>query len=99
MSMYFDIVWREPGTRKIVLRILLQLQTMLADSRQDVGHFWDQDPRRNGMEPILTNRMESGTELLRTIGLTLPKADILHIFINRRRRTRVGPDPACVQTP
>ena len=65
MSLYNDIVWENEETKTIVLRILLQLQTMLTDSRQDVGHFWDQDPRRNGMEPIQTNRMESGTELLK----------------------------------
>ena len=65
MSLYNDIVWENEETKTIVLRILSKLQSMLADSHQDVGPFWDQDPRRNGMEPIQTNRIESLTELLK----------------------------------
>ena len=47
---------------KNVRRILLRLWIMLADSRSDVGHFWDVDQRRNGTEPILVNQVENGTK-------------------------------------
>ena len=40
MSMYNDIVWRERGNTEMCEKIQLQLRTMLADSRSEVGHFW-----------------------------------------------------------
>ena len=51
-------------TQKNARRILLQLRIMLADSRSDVGHFWDMDQRRNGTELFLISQMDSGTRLL-----------------------------------
>ena len=65
-------------TRRIVWRILSKLQNTLEDSRKDVGHFWGLDARRNGVEPILTNRTENGTDLLKAWSSTLLKADILY---------------------
>ena len=64
-------------TQKNDRRILLQLRIMLADSRSDVGHFWDLDQRRNGTELILINQMENGTRLLNEWCSTLQKAVIL----------------------
>ena len=50
---------------KTVLPILSMLQHTLERSRKDVCHFWCLDARRNGMEPIVRNRTENGTELLK----------------------------------
>ena len=50
--------------KKIVLRMLSELLSVLEDSRKDIGRFQGLDPRRNGTEPMSTNRMESGTRLL-----------------------------------
>ena len=61
--------------KKIVLRMLTELLGMLEDSREDIGRFWD--PRRNGAEPIPTNRMENGMKLLKASCSTLPSTDIL----------------------
>ena len=36
---------------------------LMSDSRKEVGRFSDSDPIRNGMEPILTNRMENGRKI------------------------------------
>ena len=38
---------------------------MLEDSRKDVGRFSGLDSRRNGTEPISTNRMENEIKLLK----------------------------------
>ena len=62
--MYNDIVWKNEESKRIVLRIWSKIHSMLENSRKDVGHFWGLDPRRNGMEPILTNRTKNGTGLL-----------------------------------
>ena len=77
MSMYNDIIWENKETQKNVRRILLQLRIMLADSRSDVGHFWNLDQRRNGTELILINQMENGTRLLNEWCSILQKAVIL----------------------
>ena len=58
MSMHNDFVSN-------ILRILLRLRIMLADSCWDVGHFGDLDQRRNGAEPFLINQTETGTKLLK----------------------------------
>ena len=47
---------------------------MLEDSRKDVGRFQGLDPRRNGTEPMSTNRMENGIKLLKACCSTSPKA-------------------------
>ena len=52
-------------TKQIVLRILFRLESMLEDSRRDVGGFGGLDPKRNGMEPILINRMENWIKLMK----------------------------------
>ena len=52
-------------TKKIVLRMLSVLLSMLEDSREDIGRFQGLDPRRNGPEPMSTNRMENERELLK----------------------------------
>ena len=39
MSMYNDIDWRKRETKKIVLRMLSELLSMLEDSREDIGRF------------------------------------------------------------
>ena len=61
----FTLYEKNEETQKYVLRILLQLRIMLADSCWDVGHFWEMDQRRNGAERILINHMENGTKLLK----------------------------------
>ena len=45
------------GTRKHkkVRRLLLQLQSMPADSRSNVGRFWDLDQRRNECHGIYSD--------------------------------------------
>ena len=43
--------------------MLLKFQSMLAGSLAVVGHSWDLDQKRNGVEPILINQTEMGTEL------------------------------------
>ena len=65
-------------TKNIVLRVLSKLQNRLENSQKDVGRFWSLGPKRNCMEPILTNRVENGTKLLKAWCSTLPKADILY---------------------
>ena len=61
MSMKNDIVWRERGTKIIiVLRILSKLQSMLEDSRKDVNRFWGLDPRRYGVEPYSQTGWRTG---------------------------------------
>ena len=47
---------------KIVLRILLMLRIMLANSRKDIGRFMGLDQKRNGTELTDTNPMENGTK-------------------------------------
>ena len=64
MSMYNDIVWWEQGNTKNVNIIQLQLRTMLADFRADVGHSWDLDQKRNGTELTLIKQTEIGTNLV-----------------------------------
>ena len=51
---------------------------MHADFRAVVGHSWDLDQKRNGMEPILTNWMDNGTTLLKAWCSTLLRAGILY---------------------
>ena len=51
-------------TQKIVLWILFQFRSLLADSCSDVGHVWYLDQGRNGTEFLLRNQMETGTRLL-----------------------------------
>ena len=43
-------------TERNVLRILSKMENMLENSSKDVGHLWGLEAKRNGMEPILTNR-------------------------------------------
>ena len=69
---------QDEEVKQIVLRILSGLLSMLEDSRKDIGRFWCLDPRRNGTEPMSTNRMENGRKLLKAWCSTLPKADILY---------------------
>ena len=45
-------------TNSVTVRIVL------ADSRSHVGHFWDLDQKRIGMELVLVNQMENETRLL-----------------------------------
>ena len=52
-------------TKKNVLRILFKLQSMLEDSRRDIGGVGCLDPKRNGMEPILINRMGNRIKLMK----------------------------------
>ena len=54
--------WENKGTERIVLRILSTSENMPENSRKDVGHFWGLDAKRY---PILTNRAEKGTGLLK----------------------------------
>ena len=54
----------EHGNTQNVRRILLLLRIVLADSRSHVGHFWDLDQKRIGMELVLVNQMENETRLL-----------------------------------
>ena len=49
-------------TQNNVLRILLQVRIMLADSLAVVGPSWDLDQRRNGTQPILINRWDKTAE-------------------------------------
>ena len=70
----FTLYEKNEEKQKHVLRILLQLRIMLADSCWDVGHFWDLDQRINGTELVLINQMEIGTKLLKAWCSTLPKA-------------------------
>ena len=65
-------------TPKNVLRILLQLRIMLADSCLDVGHVWDLDQRGSGTELALINQTAIGTRLLKEWCSTLPKAVTLY---------------------
>ena len=51
-------------TQKNILRIMLRLRIMLADSCSDVGHVWCLDQRRIGTELTLINQMETGIRLL-----------------------------------
>ena len=67
----------ENGETRIVLRILSTIQSMLEDSRKDVGRLWGLEARRNGVEPTLTNWMENGIKLLKAWCSTSLKADIL----------------------
>ena len=52
-------------TERMVLRVLSKLDNRLPNSRKVVGHVWGLDAKRNGMEPILTNRTVNGTGLLK----------------------------------
>ena len=62
-------------TQKNVRRILLQLRTMRADSRSNVGHFLGPgSEKRNGTGLILINPMENKTKLLNEWCLILQKA-------------------------
>ena len=65
MSMYNDIAWGEKKkeTQKSVLRILLQMRIMLADSLAVVGLSWDLGQKTNGTEPTLIDPMDPGTKL------------------------------------
>ena len=73
----------EGRTRKQnnVRRILSQLRNMFADSRSDVGHFWDLDQRRNGTELTVINQMENGTRLLNEWCSTLQNPVILYFVL------------------
>ena len=62
-------------------RILSQLRNMFADSRSDVGHFWDLDQRRNGTELTVINQMENGTRLLNEWCSTLQNPVILYFVL------------------
>ena len=57
--------------------MLSKLLSMLEDSREDIGRFQGQDPRKNGTELLYANPTGSGTKMLRIWCSTLPKADIL----------------------
>ena len=59
------LIGENEETKQIELRILSELLSMLEDSRKDVGRFHGLDPRRNGTEPIPTNRMKNGRKLLK----------------------------------
>ena len=48
--------------KKIVLRMLTELQSMLEDSREDIGPG---SPKRNCTELMSTNLMENGVKLLK----------------------------------
>ena len=52
--------------KKIELRMLTELLSMLEDSCEDIGHFQGLDRRRNGTELMSTNLMENGIKVLRT---------------------------------
>ena len=54
------LVGQNEETKNIVLRMLSELLSKLEDSRKNIGHFKGLDPRRNGTEPRLTNRVEKG---------------------------------------
>ena len=58
------LIGQNEEIKKIVLRMLSELLSMLQDSRKDIGRFWGLDPRRNGTEPMLTNQMRNGIKLL-----------------------------------
>ena len=58
MPMYNDIDWTKRGNKENVLRMLSELLSMLEDSRKDIG-------RSYGTEPMPTNRMENGIQLLK----------------------------------
>ena len=66
------------GKRKIVLRMLTELQSMLEDSRDDIGRFGSLDSRRHSTELMSAHLMVNGTKLLKAWCSTLPKADILY---------------------
>ena len=51
---------------------------MVEDSREDIGRFYGLDPKRNGTEPMSTNRMKNGRKQLKAWCSTLPKVDILY---------------------
>ena len=65
-------------TENFIANALSELLCMLEDSRKDVGRFWGLDPRRNGTEPMPTNRTENGRWLLKAWCSTLLRADILY---------------------
>ena len=79
--LHVNVQWHclgETRKQKNVLRMLLELLSMLEDSCKDIGRFKGLDPRRNGTAPMSTNRMEKAIKLLKAWCSTLPKADILH---------------------
>ena len=61
-------------TKKIVLRMLSELLSMLEDSREDIGRFQGLDPRRNGTEPMSTNQMENGIKTAEGMMLNLAES-------------------------
>ena len=63
VNVHRHCVGENEETQKRVLRILLQLRIMLANSCPDTGRSWDLDQRRNGAKPILINGTEIGTKL------------------------------------
>ena len=72
------LIGQNEETKKIELRTLPELLSMLEESRMDIGHFQGLDPRRNGTEPVSTNLMENGRKLPKAWCSTLPKAVILY---------------------
>ena len=48
------LIGQDEETKKIVLRTLSELLSMLENSRKDIGRFWCLDPWRNGTEPVDT---------------------------------------------
>ena len=61
MSMYNDIVWVQRGNRESCMANSVNVAAYAKSSRQDVGHFWNLVARRNGTEPMSTNRTGNST--------------------------------------
>ena len=72
------LIGENEETYEVALRMLSELLRVLEDLREDTGRVWGLDRRRNGTEPMSTNRMENGIKLLKARCSTLPKADILY---------------------
>ena len=78
-----------------MLNSFLSLQR---DSEQDSGHFSVLDQGKSGLLSVKIVHKENGTNIAEKIvvarGMGSPRP-----ALNRRRRTREGPELACVQTP
>ena len=59
MSMFNEIEWRQDDAKCILNSKVAGMPT---DSLVVIGHFWDQDSKRRGTEPVLKNQTVNGTE-------------------------------------
>ena len=67
-------VGQNEETKKIVLRMLSELSSILEDSREDIGRFLGLDRRRNGTELTSTNLIEKWEKTVEGMMLNFAKS-------------------------